>query len=379
MKELTGETFIKLILEVLKSLFNLVNSSNNDEVITGIIAITKLIELDCSSETRLIAQLRIPLSNTNPEILAMASEALGKLVNMKESEIGDSVEKEINSALEKLNQTERIEHERLSAVLVLKEMAINAPSHFHNSEVLSQFFSSIWNSIVDSKINIRLSSLDALRGVLVLLGKRDSSSNSWSGSLYNKAMSTLKNGSNDSIHGSLLAISELIQNTPKSISKHFKDICEAVSNFKTHKDKLVRSVVIKFQPVLAQFNMDEWMKNYSRSTIGWLLTLNGKDDASSSFWALGKISLIIKEKIKPYMNDIISNIENDLQKYKTAECYQCIEMLSMGAKDNFGSFLSPHVSRFLCKNFFSIFIFIFISNFIFYFLYFFLYLYLYLF
>jgi len=85
------------------------------------------------------------------------------------------VEAEISSALARLNQIERIEHERLSAVLVLKELAINAPSHFYNVETVSNYFNSIWEAVIDPKVSIKLTALELLTGVLELVKKRESS------------------------------------------------------------------------------------------------------------------------------------------------------------------------------------------------------------
>ena len=237
MRELSGETFSKLMSDLLKSLFNLVNSANNEEVVTGIVAINRLIELDVSSETRLIAQLRIPLSNTNPDILVMASSTLGRLAKRKESEIGDSVEAEIQSAISKLN-SERVEHERLSAVLVLKELAVNAPSHFYSVEIISQFLSAIWEALTDSKVSIRMCALESLTAVLKFVSKRETSARKgWYTSLYNKINNNLKVNTVENVHGALLALGELLVYSGKSMHSHFKEFCETVSNYRSHKEK----------------------------------------------------------------------------------------------------------------------------------------------
>jgi hypothetical protein len=66
-------------------------------------------------------------------------------------------------ALERL-RGERNELRRYGAVLVLKELAVNAPSLFNTHA--KDFFVLIWSGIRDPKPNVREASIDALRAGL---------------------------------------------------------------------------------------------------------------------------------------------------------------------------------------------------------------------
>ena len=99
---MSGESFSKLMADLLRKSFSYVNSDSNDKVLATVHAMTKLVEIDCSSETRMMAQLRIPLVSGEIEILLLASDTLGEIVKKKESEIGDSTEGEMLSAFKKL-------------------------------------------------------------------------------------------------------------------------------------------------------------------------------------------------------------------------------------------------------------------------------------
>ncbi len=75
--------------------------------------------------------------------------ALGRLAKASDNLTSDSLEFEISRALDRL-KGERHELRRYGAVLVLKELAVNAPSLFNQHS--KDFFTLIWTGIRDIKV-----------------------------------------------------------------------------------------------------------------------------------------------------------------------------------------------------------------------------------
>ena len=95
------------------------------------ILLDKLIDLDgeesATKITRFANYLRIILPGSDPQIMQLASKALGKLARPGGTLTAEFVEFEIKRALEWL-QGDRNELRRYASVLVLKELAQNAPT-----------------------------------------------------------------------------------------------------------------------------------------------------------------------------------------------------------------------------------------------------------
>jgi FKBP12-rapamycin complex-associated protein len=69
-------------------------------------------------------------------------------------------------------QGDRSEQRRYAAVLVLKEVAENAPTSFNVH--VGAFLDRIWVALRDPKVLVREAAIEALRGCLSLIAKRTS-------------------------------------------------------------------------------------------------------------------------------------------------------------------------------------------------------------
>lgn len=56
----------------------------------------------------------------------------------------------------------------------------------------------------------------------------------------------------ETIHGSLLILSELLKHTGDFMIPRFKEICKAIMTFKDHKSKIVKSAIINLLPLLGE-------------------------------------------------------------------------------------------------------------------------------
>ncbi len=112
----------------------------------------------------------------------------------------------------------------------------------------------MWTGIRDVKPSIREASIDALRAALVLIKERDKSKTATYEALYEEAQNGIRNTNTDWIHGSILVLGEMMLLTGDFMHQHFKNVCEAVLKFRSHKEKEVRKAVITLIPILAEFS-----------------------------------------------------------------------------------------------------------------------------
>lgn len=261
--------------------------------IGGVLVIERLIDTQYDENvhvfTRFANHLRTVLSvgpGTEAKVMVMASRALGRLAKASDNLTSDSLEFEITRALDRL-KGERHELRRYGAVLVLKELAVNAPSLFNQHA--KDFFSLIWTGIRDPKPNIRESSIDALRAALLLIRDREKTKQVTYEALYQEAQNGIRNSNADWIHGSILVLGEMMLLTGDFMQVHFKvraagpavfqllgspsaqNVCEAVLKFRSHKEKEVRKAVITLIPILAEFSPPLFGKGYLRwGGGGWV-------------------------------------------------------------------------------------------------------------
>jgi len=104
--------------------------------------------------------------------MVAATQALGHAARVGGTLMADFVEREISTALEWL-ETDHNEHRRHTAVLMLKELAANAPTLF-NAHV-PEFLRKMWGALRDPKLAIREAAVEALSACLQLISRRDDS------------------------------------------------------------------------------------------------------------------------------------------------------------------------------------------------------------
>ncbi|EAL66546.1 protein kinase, Atypical group [Dictyostelium discoideum AX4] len=346
-REMTNENFTKFMNELNNNLiFELVNSSVIPEKIGGIMAIDELIDVDYDENatkiTRLANYLRIGLGFNDFTVMLMASKALGRLARSSGTLTAEFVEFEVTRALEWLSG-DRIEARRHAAVLVLKELAQNAPTLFYVHA--SSFVDLIWVALKDPKVAIREGAVEALRACLELISERESRLRlQWYQKIYDEAQKSFKqNGSPESIHGSLITVSELLRNTGDFMLSKFKDICETVLKYKDHRDKLVKKTVLALFPRLAVFCSRDFVLNYFNACMNHLLAaLRNQNERPTAFIALGEIAMAVGGSIKPYLDSIVVMIKQGLMtkgKQFCPEVLTCISMLASAV----GQSMYPHM------------------------------------
>ncbi|TPX38402.1 hypothetical protein SeMB42_g06762 [Synchytrium endobioticum] len=337
-REVSGETFSKFMNDVNRRIFELIQSNDLHDKIGGILAIDSLIDFEGEDNTTKITRfanyLRLVLPGTDPQIAVLAAKALGRLAQPGGNLTAEFVEFEVKRALEWL-QGDRSEARRYAAVLVLRELAANAPIFIYS--YVPQILDLIWIALRDFKVVIREGAAETLGATLELVNQRESHSRrQWYRKSFDEAQKGFKLNTTDAIHGSLLTLRVLL--TPAAASfldGRYKEICELILKFKDHRDVLIRKTVIQSIPALAAFETDTFVSNYLNPCMNHLLgQLRREKDRSGAFLAVGKVAIAVGSHVGPYLDAILQTIKEGLfLKGKNrgphdAPIFQCISMLA---------------------------------------------------
>ncbi|KAJ3215347.1 phosphatidylinositol kinase- protein kinase tor1 [Dinochytrium kinnereticum] len=338
-REISGDQFTKFMNDINRRIFDLINSSDTSDKIGGIVAIDNLIDFDGEENTTKITRfanyLRIVLPGNDPQISILAAKALGRLALPGGTLTAEFVEFEVKRALEWL-QGDRNEARRYAAVLVLRELSISAPTLLY--AYVLQIMDLIWVALRDSKVGIREAGAEALSACLLLIQSRESQDKkNWYKKLFDEAeRGLMRSTSAESIHGSLLAIRELLSNSGSFMDSKYKDVSETIMRFKDHKDALVRGTVISLCSSLAEFDPETFVNLYLGSTMNYLLTQVKKEkDRSAAFIAIGKVAKEVASNITPYLDAILKNFKECMvskgrgrMTNELPPIFQCIGMLA---------------------------------------------------
>lgn len=133
-----------------------------------------------------------------------------------------------------LGTGDRNESKRFAAVCVLSALTKNAPTLIYS--YIPQILDLIWIALRDTKVNIREGAAEALNSCLALAQARENTQRrSWYKKIFEEIQKGLKLSSSDAIHGSLLALREILNSSPKYIDVSFGEICEIVLRYKEHR------------------------------------------------------------------------------------------------------------------------------------------------
>ena len=378
-RELSRETYAKFMEELNRRIQDLVSSDQTHEKLGGIAAIDALIDVSSEDDDykiiRFANYLRGFFSSASPETVTLerASKALGHLARAGGTLTADFVEFEVKRALEWLEGkvrssqvgigwggvgwggqrcqcrsrksyptklttsitsiNQRIEVRRHAAVLVLKEMAENAPTLFYVH--VARFFENIWVALRDPSVEIRESATRALSACLSLISKRESRWRvQWYYKIFEMARAGLRAATRESIHGALLTLGELLHHSGRFMLPRFGEVCDAVLRYRDHRDRLVRRTVIALIPRLANYAPDAFVRGYLGTCLAHLIqSLKHTSKRATAFIAMGKMSLAVKHHIVPKLGDIAELIRDGLTpRRRKPFCHEALACISMLAK-----------------------------------------------
>lgn len=171
--------------------------------------------------------------STDASLLELGAKTMGRVSSALGIKRGEYVETEIKRAFGWLSE-ERNEAKRLSAMLILRELAISMPSYFYQQ--INGFFNHTMKALRDPKEQIRESAAKALRAAFVLTAQREvpeqSNKAHWYIQCYEEAMSSFDEQAgrclsrDDHVHGGLLILNELLRCSNSAWEKKYTNLMQ---------------------------------------------------------------------------------------------------------------------------------------------------------
>ncbi|KAL4269010.1 Serine/threonine-protein kinase TOR [Pleurotus pulmonarius] len=330
-----------------RNLFDLMHSQSNTERFGGLLAIDQLLYMP-GEETieskrhlyRFYNYVRHQLPNHDINLMLAASKTLGQIAHAGGSAFGDKfMDYEVQAAIE-LMQPDKQESPRYAGVLILKELAKNSPSHF--SSHIGVVLDNIILPLRDSRVIVREGAAELLAACLEIITKREKQSrNTHLQKILLDAQHGLRQSQPEVIHGSLLTYRELLIYGKMFFKDAFVDAAETILRFKSHRDSLVRKMVITLIPTLAAYDTAAFIEHFLHKAMGHLLTqLDKPNERSFAFIAIGHTAAAINGDMKPFLEPIMLQVKLGLQargkKNAPSEepIFQCVGMLAKAVGPN---------------------------------------------
>ena len=292
-----------------------VQSNDTTEKISGILAIEQLISFDGDDTTQRMSRfsswLEAALKTNDNTVLVYAARAMGRLAVPGKALSAELVEAEISSALEWL-QSDRQESRRFAAVLIIREFARNSPTLLY--AFVPQIFDFILVALRDQKVLIRETAAEAVGACLDIIAARDAHlRQQWFSRVYDDALQGFKSPSQDTIHGSLLTMKELLVRGGMFMRDHYRDVADITLRLKDHREPRIRSQVVVVIPILAGYAPETFSSQYLHKFMIFLQGQLKKDrERNAAFVAIGKIAHAVSSGIAPYLDGIVVFIREGL-------------------------------------------------------------------
>jgi FKBP12-rapamycin complex-associated protein len=351
---MAAESFTKFMTELNSRIFTLVGSDVEHERLCGITIIDSLMDFQYKENEQLYSNYLRRLfeqptltQGSESQLLKRAAQAVGHLAHSGGSMASEFVEEQVLNALEWLHGIERVEQKRYAATLVLRQLALEAPTMF--IQHIATFLDHIWVALRDPKLFIRESAIDAVKACLELISKRDRKWKlQWYFKLYAEVQKGLTTTNVDSIHGSLLVISELLRYSGDFMLSRFKECCDYSMLLKDSKTSIIRDTVIDLLQKLAQYSRNAFVKGYLEECLLFITnTIKNGQSRKVGFLALGSIAKTVGNIIERHLNLIVFLIDADIQSFgKKDQCSEALHCLGLLAEA-----VGPKLSRFMSFEF----------------------------
>lgn len=198
-----------------------------------------------------------------------------------------------------------------TAVLVLKELAMNSPTLF--SPLIPAFFDHIWVAIQsDGKSVVREAAVEALRAVLAIIATRTDETyrDHWFRRVAKQTSEGFAMTDAASIHGSLLVVGELLRNTGSFMRAQFQETCKIVFDYRSHGHRLVQRAVIQLLPQLAHFSPELFIQRWLEPCIAHLVLAlrSGGEHYEAALASVGELALAVGPAITPHTPQLVEMV-----------------------------------------------------------------------
>ncbi|GAB2218008.1 hypothetical protein Droror1_Dr00001223 [Drosera rotundifolia] len=344
---LSREAFSQYIDVICDRVSKFLVSNDLVENLGALRAIDELLELPLGENASRLSRFSKYVRNVfeskrEHQLLIDASRVLGHLVRVGGAMTADEVEQQITNALEWL-RGDRVEHHQLAAVLILKEMAENAPTVFNVH--VPAFVESIWFALRDPALDVRERAAEALRACLCVIERRETRWRvQWYYHMFEATQEGLgRNAPIHSIHGSLLAVGELLRNTGEFMMSRYGEVAEIVFRYIEHRNQLVRQSITSLLPHIAHFLRDRFVTNYSKICMKHILSvLKRPSERATGFVALGEMAGALDGELIHYLPTLISHIRDAITPRKgvpSSEALTCVGNIAKAM----GLVAEPHI------------------------------------
>ncbi|XP_022763546.1 serine/threonine-protein kinase TOR isoform X3 [Durio zibethinus] len=331
-RDLSGEAFSRFMDLLYDRISSLLESSDVAQNMGALRAIDELIDVALGENASKVSKFSYYMRTVfefkrDPEILVLASKVLGHLARAGGAMTADEVEFQIKTALEWLHG-ERVEYRRFAAVLILKEMAENASTVFNVH--VPEFVDAIWVALRDPTLAVRERAVEALRACLRVIEKRETRWRvQWYYRMFEATQDGLgKNAPIHSIHGSLLAVGELLRNTGEFMMSRYREVADIVLRYLEYRDRLVRLSITTLLPRIAHFLRDRFVTNYLTICMDHILAvLRLPAERASAFIALGEMAGALDGDLVRYLPTITSHLRDAIAPRKgrpSLEALACV-------------------------------------------------------
>ncbi|KAK4762122.1 hypothetical protein SAY87_030006 [Trapa incisa] len=350
-RDLSGEAFLRFMDQLYDRISSLLESNNVSENLGALRVIDELIYVDLGESASKVSKfsyyMRIVFEGKHDEsVLILASRVLGHLAKVGGAMTADEVEYQLKNALDWL-RGERIEYRRLSAVLILKEMAENASTVFNVH--VQEFVDAIWVALRDPRLEIREKAVEALRACLLVIEKRETR---WRVQWYYRMFEATQEGLTrnapiHSVHGSLLAVGELLRNTGEFMMSRYREVADIVVRYLEHRDRLVRLSITSLLPRIAHFLRDRFKTHYLKICMQHILAvLQLPAERASGFAALGEMAGALDGELVDYLPRITTHLREAIAPRRGRASPEALTCLGNIAKA-MGQKMEPHVCSLL--------------------------------
>ncbi|MCD7451638.1 hypothetical protein HAX54_012900, partial [Datura stramonium] len=146
-----------------------------------------------------------------------------------------------------------------------------------------------------------------------------------------------------SIHGSLLAVGELLRNTGEFMMSRYREVAEIVLRYLEHRDRLVRLSITSLLPRIAHFLRDRFVTNYLTICMNHILhVLKIPAERASGFIALGEMAGALDGELINYLPTIISHLRDAIAPRRGRPSLEALACVGNIAKA-MGPTMEPHV------------------------------------
>lgn len=350
-QEMQPSQFQQYNNDINKGIFGLLQGDQASRL-GAITVVDKLIDADTGEEvsvrmTRFANYLRTVVLSPDTLIQRKAAKTIGRLSSMGGSLVGELVDFEVKRSIEWL-QSDRQEIRRHAAILQIKSIGDNNPTllYAYVGQILDN---AIWAALRDPKLVIRDDAAEALRVLLEIINKRESTQREqWYRGLFDEAQAGFRSQMVDTIHGSLLVYRELLGNAGMFMQPKYTEVCETILKYKDYKDNLIRRTVITMLPELAKYNPTEFTKRFLVDCTAHLIgQLKREKERALVFVSIGRIAVSVRSNMTFYLEPILENVREGLsakgrvRKEQEGAIFQCLGMLASAV----GQALAKHISR----------------------------------